>query len=621
MGPVFRAHDPQRERLVAVKLFKLDLPPERVHQLVASLERLIAADLTHPVLAAPLATGIADVCAFLVQDYVAAESLDQTVRETGAMSPAEALRVAAQLGGALDFGAVMNVFHGALHPRDVLLSTDETRLTGLGVARALEQVGVVAPVRRPYTAPERIAVSPWDRRADVFSLAALTHELLWGRRVSGTGRLAAEGLSALPGGDLAALRVVFARALAEDPADRFDTGIEFAEALKQAFPDVAITGLSPTLNPRAPRRKARAQQGALVETRAPRLPLPEPEPVSDAVPASPDVAEAARVDGVTPDPVEPLAVHVAPESERAVELPLAAATVALETPGAEPSPDFLLRSEASADLADTRLDEQDAGPTLARHSEPPPAVGSLRNETISALERSRSAIWPLLLALVVGLARGFAAGYGLGPRGGTPVGTTATSGREGAEGMLDVPNAEPPKETPRVTPEASAPGRLPPPPAIDPAPGRVVVRSTPSGARVVVDGRDRGLAPASVAELALGTHRVQVMRDGYGTEERRVVVTRARPSVTLQVKLTRERGPRTVTPVPAAGGALSVDSRPAGAQVFLDGRLIGVTPLSVGSVPAGEHTVQLEYPGYRRWSSPVHIVGSENSRVTASLEK
>jgi hypothetical protein len=45
---VFRAYDSARERLVAVKLFKLDLPPERGHQLVAEFERLIAANLSHP---------------------------------------------------------------------------------------------------------------------------------------------------------------------------------------------------------------------------------------------------------------------------------------------------------------------------------------------------------------------------------------------------------------------------------------------------------------------------------------------------------------------------------------------------------------------------------------------
>src|SRR5436190_11434798 len=69
LGPVFRAYEPDRDRLVAVKLFRLDLPPERGHQLVAEFEQLIAADLVHPAIAAPLATGIDGVNAYLAQDY------------------------------------------------------------------------------------------------------------------------------------------------------------------------------------------------------------------------------------------------------------------------------------------------------------------------------------------------------------------------------------------------------------------------------------------------------------------------------------------------------------------------------------------------------------------------
>ena len=136
---MFRAYDSARERLVAVKLFKLDLPPERGHQLVAEFERLIGAQLTHPALASPLATGISGVSAFLAQDYVAADSLDLAVREYGPAPAGDALRVAAQLAGALDFAAAVQITHGALHPRDVLLSSDDTRLTGLGVTRALEE--------------------------------------------------------------------------------------------------------------------------------------------------------------------------------------------------------------------------------------------------------------------------------------------------------------------------------------------------------------------------------------------------------------------------------------------------------------------------------------------------
>src|SRR4029078_582293 len=95
------------------------------------------------------------------------------LRHQGATRPGDAGRVALQLPSALDLAAAIDITHGALHPRDLLMSADDVRMTGMGIARALETVGASAPVRRPYTAPERAAGGSWDRRADVFSLAAL----------------------------------------------------------------------------------------------------------------------------------------------------------------------------------------------------------------------------------------------------------------------------------------------------------------------------------------------------------------------------------------------------------------------------------------------------------------
>jgi hypothetical protein len=65
---------------------------------------------------------------------------------------------------------------------------------------------------------------------------------------------------------------------------------------------------------------------------------------------------------------------------------------------------------------------------------------------------------------------------------------------------------------------------------------------------------------------------------------------------------------------------LTIISKPAGASVFLDGRDVGKTPLSVPAVTAGSHVVRLELAGYRRWSSSVRIVAGQKERVTASLE-
>ena len=251
LGPVFRAYQPDPGRLVAVKQFRLDLPPETAHRFVAALDRVIAADLTHQGIATPLAAGLIDVSPFLAQDFVAAESFDVVIRDYGPAAVTEALRIATQVGGALDFAAAANVFHGALHPRDVLVSTEDTRVTGLGLAQALEGLGVAAPIRRPYTAPERVAGSAWDRSADVFSLAALVVEMLVGRRLVGVGREAAETVTPIEGADIDRLRAVFARALAEDPTERFDTALGFADALHAAVNQPARQAREP----RARRRR------------------------------------------------------------------------------------------------------------------------------------------------------------------------------------------------------------------------------------------------------------------------------------------------------------------------------------------------------------------------------
>jgi hypothetical protein len=155
----------------------------------------------------------------------------------------------------------------------------------------------------------------------------------------------------------------------------------------------------------------------------------------------------------------------------------------------------------------------------------------------------------------------------------------------------------------------------------------------PAGAQVLVDGKDAGRTPATVRDLPRGPHRVTVSRDGYVAQERRVVISSSRPSQSVNVALIRVTPPtRTAAATPASAparvvatsgfvGALDVDSRPTGARVYLDGKLIGNTPLSMPTVPAGEHAVRLEHDGYRRWSSSVRVVASERNRVTASLER
>jgi PEGA domain len=237
----------------------------------------------------------------------------------------------------------------------------------------------------------------------------------------------------------------------------------------------------------------------------------------------------------------------------------------------------------------------------------------------------RTPLWPVAVALMVGIALGFGGGYTLGGRRMGPAvpapAVIAPPGREWTEGAVNDTSS---RSGAAVQPEPAAtvhPGTA----------GRLLVQSAPAGARVFVDGLERGRTPVTVLDLPRGPHRLRLARAGYADEERRIVVTAARstPSVTVELKrpavapaaARTPAPPRPATPDTITETALSVDSRPGGARVFIDGKLVGATPISVRRVGAGAHAIRLERDGYRRWSSSIRMVAGEPNRVTASLDK
>jgi len=727
LGPVYRAFDPERDRLVAVKVFRLDVPPERMHQLVAHLERLASGDLQHPAVAAPLAAGTDGIVAYLASEFVPAASLDVVVRDEGAAAPAEALRIAERLAEALDFAAAVGVCHGALHPRDVLLGEDEARITGLGVAQAIERAGASAPIRRPYAAPERAAGAPWTCRADVFSLAALVHELLWSRRIVGLGAEAAASLTALPGAALDRLRETFARALAERPEDRFETALEFAAALKASFPDVMLApGASARGVGQAPR------QGSLydgLDDGAPAALPPDPFPhdwSSGAADSRPRLADAGAADGVshapgesTPVVDEPLDTTGRGGAKRgrfdeigdvtlaAVDEPpleADAPTLIREVPPFEPA--LLYADDAAAPSAgdahpppaeESTVDAlREARPSVADFALQPPAfesfvaeeaagrtplaeeslAGARTDDSLAAAAPpapgpvARARVWPAVaVAFVLGSAGGWGVGYLAGVHRaatrtpGPAVGASAPARNAasvasrgpdappeaerasaqggavalpGAAGGRAAPDREPERQDsapsadqPRVQEPAAARAQAG---VTRPATGRILVRSTPAGAVLYLDGRERGRTPATIQDVPLGVHHLRVVRGGYGSQTRRIVLTTARPSESLIVALDPvpaaasrfvegRPAPGTPATVGSVTGTVDVESRPAGARVFLDGREVGMTPLSLTQIRAGEHVIRLERDGYRGWSSAIRVMSGVRHRVTASLDR
>jgi hypothetical protein len=109
------------------------------------------------------------------------------------------------------------------------------------------------------------------------------------------------------------------------------------------------------------------------------------------------------------------------------------------------------------------------------------------------------------------------------------------------------------------------------------------VQSTIPNAEVFLDGSSLGRAPVDRADLDPGKHYVSVHRDGY-TDFRREIVLQENQAVTLVADL-------------SATGSLRILSTPEGAEVRLDGELIGRTPV-VHDAGAGDHVVEFRLKGY-----------------------
>lgn len=685
LGPVYRAYQPNPGRLVAVKQFKLDLAPETAHRFVAELDRLIAAGVAHPGVASFLSAGLTDATPYLGMDFVAAQSFDVVIRDYGPSPVVDGLRIASQLAAALDHAAEAGVFHGALHPRDVLISPDETRVTGLGTAQALDAVGLMPPVRRPYTAPERVAGHPWDRRADGFSLAALIFEVLFGRRITGVGAQAAEAATRIDGASLDGLKALFRTALAERPDERFATASDFAAALHTELSAVD-TGKS-----RGRRKRVEAETvlaARVIPGRTGRMSLP--------------LDDAPGVEVIPPRPKSLAAPTLVPE--RSVEATSAqtlasAASAAPEPAADEPTIDFSLpagftdrlRTDAIADeapvlapaerptvdtieahlplldeggdlsvpLTELRLtsdgrkrlasiDEHDIPLRAARERRGSPVADSGRGDErpigLGTADGSgtRRGVWAAAAAVLLSLGVGYTFGYqrGLRQQTGLVLGTSqvqtapgpAEAARPSVAQAVNAPEAEVPRPAPAVAAPAPALAAAAQPPAPVDAPDarsaseptQLVLNSTPSGARVTVDGRDVGVTPVSVGSLRRGAHTVRFAHQGYVATQRRVRIGSAQPAQSIEVTLaaTRFTRPATSSATAAqASGSLTVDSRPAGARVFVDGKQVGTTPLQVGTVHAGDHAVRLERDGYRPWSRSVRVPGGGTSRVSGSLRR
>jgi len=554
-------------------------------------------------------SGFDDNGPFRVTPEAGGVSLESALRDYGPAAIDDLIPRLRAIAHDLDAAHASGRVHGALHPSKVIVHDDATSLIAGSVAIT------------PYAAPET-ADGTATPASDQYAFAALAYEWLFGRPITHAADRPVE-VRSMPGVDRVTLSKAFTRALAPNPRDRFASCTDFCSAIANAVvPELPFDS---------------KREGAFLAQDRPLLALDAEDDQDD--PVGPFTAEPVDEPAAfDPEREQTLLAHGRPSVDdiRMVEdVPLfAAATVRSDRNDAFPAQ----HNQPDLDII--------APPTVAPPAASIPAPVASWNPSSAAPARDAQKFGglALILAAIVGSVFGFAAGYMARPRAlqsgqaqtiATPA--EAQAPIAGAENVESAQAARGAQGAPRPSASQPAPEpRAPSAPRASSNAGRLLVRSTPSGASVSVDGVAKGVTPLALRELANGTINVTVARRGYLPETRRVVITSARPARSLDVRLTAEAAAppasaatgrsRATTPgrpaPPAAAtttGTLNIDSRPSGAAVTINGQPRGNTPLTIDDLSPGEYQILMAMPGYRTFTTTVRVVAGERVRAAASL--
>ncbi len=249
MATVYLAQDLKHDRRVAVKVLRPELAA------VIGAERFLAeirttANLQHPHILPLFDSGAADSFLFYVMPFIEGESLRQRLDRETQLPIGDAVRLATEIAGALDYAHRHNVIHRDVKPENVLLHDGSALVADFGIALAASKAGgsrmteTGMSLGTPhYMSPEQAMgqreITP---RSDVYALGAITYEMLLGEPPF-TGPTAqsviAKVMTEKPAPLVARRERIPApvedavlTALEKLPADRFASAAEFAAALK-----------------------------------------------------------------------------------------------------------------------------------------------------------------------------------------------------------------------------------------------------------------------------------------------------------------------------------------------------------------------------------------------------
>jgi len=247
MGTVYKAHDVQLDRDVALKLLRKDLGPEYANQL--QHEARITASVNHPNVVQVFSFGRDHEQYYLVMELVDRGTLDDLIAERKKLTEEEVLRTGIEVARGLRAAYKKGLIHRDVKPANILFNDDRmAKISDFGLA------GIVEPHEQTsggviwgtpyYVAPERLNNQPEDFRSDIYSLGATLFHAVAGRPPFEGETTSATDLRALKNNPLKLADVApevsrptataIARMIAPDPDSRFHSHDAVIQALQKS---------------------------------------------------------------------------------------------------------------------------------------------------------------------------------------------------------------------------------------------------------------------------------------------------------------------------------------------------------------------------------------------------
>jgi eukaryotic-like serine/threonine-protein kinase len=253
MATVYLARDLRHNRRVALKVLKPELGAVLgVERFLAEIE--VTANLQHPNLLPLFDSGEANGLLFYVMPYVEGESLRHRLEREKQLPVDEAVRIATGIASALEHAHARGVIHRDLKPENILIQSGQPVIADFGIALAVSNAGGARITQTglslgtpQYMSPEQATGDRViDGRADIYSLGAMTYEMLVGDppHLGSTAQAVIAKLLTERAPSVQASRpsvsdeVAHAveRALEKLPADRWSSAREFADVLNGKTP-------------------------------------------------------------------------------------------------------------------------------------------------------------------------------------------------------------------------------------------------------------------------------------------------------------------------------------------------------------------------------------------------